>query len=344
MAQVRPQGTRRHPRTRGIARILRENGWTPELMQEEWDKAVAALEAGCPGTAFRMFVRDGYSWDTMPAHLVPSIVGLADKLYASKAKADAEKAAEEARRKTEADARCYYLDHAEEVLVAKLDAGEELSPDEIADFIEFVPNYLVEKGDDRRWTRSVTTYCRTADGRFFRIDWEQGLTEAQEDQFWDQPVEVTLHEEERIVPTIRRIWSEVTGETVLWSADSPNIADTDDGDAETRLVARLDAGGTLSEWEIQEFLDSLELFCEDEGEPCRWDRPITTYCRTKDGRFFRVDWSRGLTESQENWYGQQPVEVTLREEHEEVPVVVRTWTEVADPSKTHNVVSGVTED
>lgn len=105
--------------------------------------------------------------------------------------------------------RAYYREHAEEILVAKIDAGEDLSEDEISDLLEYLPHYDEEHGDNRRWSRSVTTYVQTKDGRFFRIDWEQGLTESQEDSYWEQPVEVTLHEQEKTITVIERTWTEV---------------------------------------------------------------------------------------------------------------------------------------
>ena len=43
---------------------------------------------------------------------------------------------------------------------------------------------------------------------FFKIDWERGLTECQDDEYcWDQPVEVTPHEYEKTITV--RDWIEV---------------------------------------------------------------------------------------------------------------------------------------
>ena len=55
----------------------------------------------------------------------------------------------------------------------------------------------------------MTTIVQVAD-RFFKIDWERGLTECQEDEYWDQPVEVTPHEYEKTI-TVRE-WIEVKRE------------------------------------------------------------------------------------------------------------------------------------
>lgn len=40
-----------------------------------------------------------------------------------------------------------------------------------------------------RWTEHLTTIVQTDDGKFYRINWERGLTEMQEDVFEDGEVE-----------------------------------------------------------------------------------------------------------------------------------------------------------
>ena len=200
-------------KTIGRAKVLKDNGWTKPYMQREWNRVVEAVEAGCWGPV-KAFIDDGYNWDNLPLHLIPQVPGLADRMMESKAKKDAEKAAEEQQRQDTQNSRQYYYDHMEEILLAKIDRGEELNEDEIADLVDNLPHYDEECGDNRRWSRSVTTYLRTQDGRFFRVDWEQGLTESQENSYWEQPVEVTLHEEEQTVVVIQRTWTEVsTGKT-----------------------------------------------------------------------------------------------------------------------------------
>lgn len=60
------------------------------------------------------------------------------------------------------------------------------------------------KGENRRWSRSVTTVFLLGD-KTFALDWEQGLTEMQENEFHYQPYEV-----KKITKTITVIdWKEV---------------------------------------------------------------------------------------------------------------------------------------
>lgn len=84
----------------------------------------------------------------------------------------------------------------ERQLVNKIDNGEELSNDELREFLwECGATVSTTYGENRRWSRSVQTVNQIGD-RFFAIDWEQGLTERQEDEVWEQPYEVERHERE----------------------------------------------------------------------------------------------------------------------------------------------------
>ena len=44
-------------------------------------------------------------------------------------------------------------------------------------------------GENRRWSRSAQTIF-DVQGRLFALDWEEGLTENQENEFFNQPYEV----------------------------------------------------------------------------------------------------------------------------------------------------------
>lgn len=55
-----------------------------------------------------------------------------------------------------------------------------------------------EVGENRRWQRGVTSIIELG-GKHYAISWEEGLTENQENDFWEQPVEVEKHEYEKVV-------------------------------------------------------------------------------------------------------------------------------------------------
>jgi hypothetical protein len=65
-----------------------------------------------------------------------------------------------------------------------------------------------------------------------------------------------------------------------------------------------------------------KIVCEEEGSEGRWTRSMSTVFEVK-GRFFIIDWERGLTERQENEFYEQPYEV-VKECHEKT-IVVTNW-------------------
>ena len=86
----------------------------------------------------------------------------------------------------------------EEKLLAKIDNKEKLSESEISD-LAFYCTFDKEEGELRRWSRTITSYIKLNE-RFFKIEWEEGLTEYQEDGFYNQPIEVVQHVENIVIP------------------------------------------------------------------------------------------------------------------------------------------------
>lgn len=76
----------------------------------------------------------------------------------------------------------------EKEMLDLIDSGKELSEDELGELVfEFGIN--TEYGDNRRWSRSATTIVAVG-GRYFKVKWEDGLTEYQDNVYDSQPVEV----------------------------------------------------------------------------------------------------------------------------------------------------------
>ena len=89
------------------------------------------------------------------------------------------------------------MDKWELELLAKIDNKEKLTESEISDLVCECEDE-VKYGQNRRWSRSATTISKLGD-RYFRIEWENGLTENQPNEFYNQPTEVELKEYEKIV-------------------------------------------------------------------------------------------------------------------------------------------------
>lgn len=92
----------------------------------------------------------------------------------------------------------YYESHFEEVMLKKIDNSEELTERELSR-LAYEHEVDHEEGNNRRWSRTITSYVQLQD-RFFVVNWEQGLTESQDNEFYDQPYEVEKQIHEEIIP------------------------------------------------------------------------------------------------------------------------------------------------
>ena len=80
----------------------------------------------------------------------------------------------------------------------KLKAGEDLSDSDINSLIYNFDEIHREEGEDRRWSKSVLSVV-DIEGELYAIEWEQGLTENQENEFYNQPYPVELKTEEVVI-------------------------------------------------------------------------------------------------------------------------------------------------
>lgn len=87
----------------------------------------------------------------------------------------------------------YYYDHFNEIMVSKIDSGEKLTEKELQSLVYECNEVERNYGDNRRWSRSVESIIELC-GRFFCLIWEEGLTEYQDNEFWNQPYEVEKFE------------------------------------------------------------------------------------------------------------------------------------------------------
>lgn len=78
----------------------------------------------------------------------------------------------------------------------KMAKGIELKEDDLRELIWGRNTLYTEEGEDRRWSKSVTTVIEADDGVIYAIDWEKGLTESQPDEFYEQPKKVRLEKRE----------------------------------------------------------------------------------------------------------------------------------------------------
>ena len=88
------------------------------------------------------------------------------------------------------------------------------------------------------------------------------------------------------------------------------------------LQQKLINGEKLTEAELEEIAYTWSPFQIIEGEDGRWRKEISLIFEI-EGRFFRLEYGKGLTEYQDDIFNKQPYEVYYTEKTE--TIVVRTW-------------------
>lgn len=104
----------------------------------------------------------------------------------------------------------------------------------------------------------------------------------------------------------------------------------------TEFLARYDVGETFTEEELKDIFwgnlkknedDCVKCIEDDYGENRRWSRMYYRYWLIGN-RYFFMQMDEGLTEYQDNWYGYQPQEVTLKQEKKVITVIDNIWTPI----------------
>ena len=83
------------------------------------------------------------------------------------------------------------------------------------DFCEMVDRFEIghSMGEPRRWTRTIYSICKIQD-KYYCINWEQGLTEYQENLYDDSTItKVRFTDEARTI--IERLWIDTQTEKVI---------------------------------------------------------------------------------------------------------------------------------
>lgn len=87
----------------------------------------------------------------------------------------------------------------EDEFLAKFDAGEEINERCLLEYAYI--GDVISEGEDRRWSRTMESIVKIKD-RYFKITWEKGLTEMQEDECYYNPEEYELIEYDKEIPEI----------------------------------------------------------------------------------------------------------------------------------------------
>lgn len=175
-----------------IKTILKELKLTEEDMQRFWDECKEV------NRLVKLLSDNDKNWTDLTESQIRQLPTLKEETLrkqSEKEKEDEEKRLAEEKKKQEED---YYWKHFEEIMVQKIDSGEKLTEKELKTLIFECHEVERDEGENRRWTRSISSIIELC-GRYFCVVWEKGLTECQENEFWEQPYEVKKHTYEKTI-------------------------------------------------------------------------------------------------------------------------------------------------
>lgn len=191
------QKTKTWTTTRGYKKFLKTQNLTEAQLDQEWKNFQKALDDGCAYLALTMFMDIGLTdWRQLSTQRMPELVGLSDRMYADKKQRELKKEQDRIAKAEAEAARQYYYDHTEEILVDKIDKGIKLTEEEIDDLYNSCHIYEETPGEKHRWTQTISTVFNLKDGRYLRLDWEEGLTETCDSYMEEQPYFVEKHTKE----------------------------------------------------------------------------------------------------------------------------------------------------
>lgn len=178
-------GKPRKTATKEQKQWMKDNGYTEKQMDEFWSDNIDT------NWIIRNLNNSGMTWRDMNMSCVMKLpTQKARDLEAMKKKEEEEQQKMEAEAKAKAEQE-YYNEHFEEIMLNKILNDENISESELK---ELVWDYEVEReeGDHGRWTIHITSIIKLCD-KYFALDWEQGLTECQENEYYSKPYEVIKH-------------------------------------------------------------------------------------------------------------------------------------------------------
>lgn len=177
---------------------LKEIGLTWEQMDKIWEEV---CEVNWKCKALR---NAGKTWDKLDMSIIKQLPTLKETTLKQLEEEARQLVLEAEQKEKEIEAEKYYKEHFEEIMLSKIDLGENLTEDELKELVFEYTWDEVDAGGKLRWTQPKCTIIKL-DNRYFRINWQEALTEMQENSFDNQPVEVEQYE--RIV--VIRDWRDI---------------------------------------------------------------------------------------------------------------------------------------
>lgn len=172
--------------------LLKKLGYTEADMQKFWDECIPV------NSKIKMLSDAGMNWTDLCVWQIEKLPTLKETTLQQLAEKEEAQRKEEQEKQRKIEAEKYYQEHFDEIMVQKIESHEDLTEKEIRTLV-FECNEVERcEGENRRWSRTVSSIIELC-GRFFKVIWEQGLTENQDDSFYEQPYEVELDSYKKVI-------------------------------------------------------------------------------------------------------------------------------------------------
>ena len=199
--------------------LLKKLGYTEADMQKFWDECIPVNHK------IRMLSNAGLNWTDLCIWQIEQLPTLKETTLKQLRDNAMQRIAVMNDKIRELGQKEYYAEHFDEIMVQKIDNGETLTEDELKALVWEYHNVARIEGENRRWSRTVRSVIKLC-GRYFEIEWEQGLTENQEDQFFEQPYEVEQDTYKKVVEVHNWV-KKGTPKVVREDAIKPRVSDDD---------------------------------------------------------------------------------------------------------------------
>lgn len=168
-----------------IKEICQEFNLTKQDFQKMWDELLELDHF-----IVKILNKNIGNWDKQNTSIIRQLPTAKENLLRFRAeKAREEQEAKEKALK-EAQEKEYYNTHFEEIMIQKIRKQEPLSEAEIKTLIWDYGEQDIN-GPEHRWQKEITTICKLPTvNAYVAITWYQGLTECQENDYSNLPIEV----------------------------------------------------------------------------------------------------------------------------------------------------------
>lgn len=176
---------------------LKESGYTAKDMENFYNELIPI------NWKIRMLSSNGKKWNDLPIHLIRELPTQKEHdLKAIKEKELEEEQKRIAEQKAREEAE-YYENNFERIMADKIERKENLTEKELQTLV-WDYQIDIQEEDSGRWTkhmRAIVELC----GNLYAINYEQGLTECQENEYPYQPVKVKRVELTKTITVIEYV-------------------------------------------------------------------------------------------------------------------------------------------